>query len=181
MLDWLIGLCGVLGFALSLFLAVIRFLESRVSIRIRSVFVVDDECNSSDHTIVRFVLGNLSSRPLAISSIDLLYSGRCIRSGFIFQRVLTHVNNSTGKRFELWTTRFPLNLAPYKAQEVVVVFRRRLNQSSRFHILQPGSHRLSVSLHLRVRSFRGRKDIRCKALHLTNKEIFALARRNNRL
>lgn len=179
-LDALVDVCGMLGFLLSGAMAIGSYAKSRLSVSASAAYIMDDSNATTRFITLRFAIGNRSSQPLGITSVDLRYRGEWLAPGFIPERILSHRNNRTSQRFDLVSTQFPINIPALEAQEVVLVYRAQCSKASRFRNLRPENHHQWKALRIRIHSVRGSKTVRCRAALETAEALLDVARQNNR-
>ena len=119
--DW----CGVLGFALSLSLAILEYVKHRTKLRVQTAEYYVIQC-FQDRIIVflRVLIENRSASSISISSAELAAEGlrgdALLGEHVVIGSTLRSAKGSL--REELLNTPLPVNLNPFEAAEMRIVF-----------------------------------------------------------
>lgn len=115
--DWI----GLLGFLLSLALAVSEFIRwrPRVDIHAPSIYVYRRSKHSEISLIADLVLVSRSSRPVSITSV-LVNGIACEANDHVHCKVRASNNDGEGWMRSLCTAGMPLTLQPYEARRIRV-------------------------------------------------------------
>lgn len=126
--DW----CGVLGFALSLALAILEYVKQRTKLRIQTAEYYVIQC-FQDRIVVflRAYIENRSASSISMSSAVLAVEGlrgeALLGEHVIVGSTLRGAKGS--RREELLNTPLPVNLNPFEAAEIRLVFRLPVDET----------------------------------------------------
>ena len=145
---------GVLGFVLSSLQAVFGIIRARKTIKIKRAKIVP-MIHKVDRPYIYVVLTtiNTSSAPKPIYDIKLSLFDRFILRSIHEPCVILQISSKAKGSRTLCSTRLPVTLAPYSAEDIVVLFPMRSSkESERLHRTLQHNHRKprSVPAHFHV-------------------------------
>lgn len=174
-------LCGILGFMLSLCIALHQWRIKRRSLKIINACVIKSSPHSKPVVVLRFTLCNLSETPISVADIRIRSGRRYIRPLQMQRKIASVLNHSTGKSQQLLSTPFPIYLAALESQCIYAVYPIRYIRSSGFadrllRKYRPAGKYIAFRLH----TARGCVNLHVRAGSASSETIFEVLRANCR-
>lgn len=181
-LETIVDICGIMGFALSVCMAVHQVVAKRRRIAVREVCIYEQRPAEKPFTAVRLSICNLSEAPVSIVGIRVRSGKRYVRAYQPRIKIASLTNHSTGKTQEIFSTDLPLNLAPLETRCIYAVFPIRHIRFQRFEIAcrQRKHHRAGGHIQIRLDTARGRVNLRVRAAVDSPESLFEVLRANCR-
>lgn len=182
MLETIVDICAVMGFLLSVCIALRQQRAKRTCIAVRDVRIYERRHADKPIITMRLSICNLSESPLSIVGIGIRSGKRCVHAYQPRMKIASLTNHFTGKTEELFSSEFPINLAPQESRCIYAVFPSRhirLHKScARYHpcIDHQGAGRIKLRLET------SRKIVRLTVCAATDvpESILAVLRENCR-
>lgn len=177
-MGWLVDLCGVLGFVLSVY----HLITKRMRLKVRDVCIYERRPAEKPFATVRLSICNLSEAPVSIVGIRVRSGKRYVRAYQQRIKVASLTNHSTRKTDDLYSTELPLNLAPQESRCIYAVFPTRRIRFHRFEGLRCQRRNPQTGGHIQIRldTARGRVNLRVRAAVDSPESIFEVLRANCR-
>lgn len=137
------GWCAVLGFALSLYLAIRDLFARRLALRISNASLYRLPSSETDLWFLLVAnLSNLSSSPASVLGLNVRIPGIPACSALFGEHVVMGVTSTNLKthqshRSELLNTPLPFNFAPLESREICAVFHLKCIQPPQWFLLHP--------------------------------------------
>lgn len=120
------SICGVMGFCLSVILAVREYILHRAKIRFSNIeLYLLPASPHSDSFFIRCIVQNKSGNTISVSSVAVRYPG----AGSVHPnwRIVPIIGNTSKKgklreRVEFTNTVLPANLNPYESREMILLY-----------------------------------------------------------
>lgn len=148
MLDVVVDVVGVAGFALSLALAIIQIVSNRLSVGIGRITVIDAKQKAPESLFLFFTLSNRTRQPFSLSNI-YLYDCKSKEEFEFSCKVRTYSRPATEDRAEVkpvvLSPKFPVRFEPYGVEVFLLELSRQRTSTLLAHpdvqVRNPKEHR----------------------------------------